>query len=476
MPSDQPAEDHRQDAEDVSLACPEPPRTACHAPLGEMRSPTTGKPAEIREKRPRVSRMESLGPQSRVTHGSPPDVDLKAFRREARRLSTAELRDRYKGEASSHAHMLDRARRREAVVHPAYRKFKPFLLDMGPAPDPTFSIDRRNNNNPMYGPRLCVWRSPKDQARNRSTTNRLTDLDGRTMTLPEWAEKTGTDPATMRKRVEREWPDHEVIHGRGAASAPAVETQPVAPSHWPPTFRKTPTWDRAFGRFEEAFSPIGPATRAVMVAWFAGPHLDRHEAAYDRDHGWDRAPDEVDHAGPILRNLRIAMAWARQGMTREERVFIGYLDSLPGRLRALEGHVEALHPVEVDQEDREELTRLRNLVMVAEVVKRTLPAPPAPRPATIQAERPVVMVARPMPNPNPAAQAREAERLARHEAHRSRLAGLHARGVPRFEDLDTPFPSTFGLFGLDPNDPEVIAARARKAMASSSIEDDDPDD
>jgi hypothetical protein len=443
------------------------PAVRTRARLDIFTAPTGLEPADNREKPPANSRMESYRTQSHLADGH---ADLKAFRREARSLSTAELRRRYPGEASSHAHMLGRARAAKAVIHPSYKKFKPFLLDAGPKPDPTFTFDRTDNSNPMYGPRLCEWRSPKEQARNRSTTIYLTDADGTRKPLAEWAEIVNKEADTLRWRYRQEpkWPEHEVIHGRGAAGDFATGCTVISPN-WPAmsAFRKTARWDRAFGLFNATFAATGPATRPVMVAWFVGPHLRAHEAAYERDHGWDRSPDDVDMESAVLVNLRAAMSWARQRMTRDDRTFIGgYLDMLGLSLRGHQEHVEALHPAEVTRDDREELKHLQQHAMVADRVRAMLPtpaAPPPPPPAAAAAEPVRVRVAVPPAMTqsafNIARQARADTDRARAAAAMAKAAAMDLPRIPDFEDYDTLVPAD--AFGVFPDDPDLSGSKAR---------------
>jgi hypothetical protein len=74
----------------------------------------------------------------------------------------------------------------------------------------------------MYGPGLCEWRDKKHQSRNRNNVHLLTDRDGTTMTLPAWAEVTGQNANTLRKRKARRWPDAWIIHGKPKGAAPVT--------------------------------------------------------------------------------------------------------------------------------------------------------------------------------------------------------------------------------------------------------------
>lgn len=81
--------------------------------------------------------------------------------------------------------------------------FENFLLDMGKRP-PGMSLDRIDNDS-GYCPGNCRWTDRKTQARNRRS-NRVITFNGTSATLAYWADKTGINQTTIRKRIRGGWP------------------------------------------------------------------------------------------------------------------------------------------------------------------------------------------------------------------------------------------------------------------------------
>lgn len=77
--------------------------------------------------------------------------------------------------------------------------FAAFFRDMGERPEIGFTVERVDNNGP-YSKQNCVWATPKQQAQNRRTSHFITH-DGQTLTIAQWADKTGVGYATICGRI-----------------------------------------------------------------------------------------------------------------------------------------------------------------------------------------------------------------------------------------------------------------------------------
>lgn len=159
------------------------------------------------------------------------------------RLQGMVLNRAYPREYRSWDNMKQRARAERCTVAPEFETFPGFLKGMGrPMPPGKHTSDRLDNDVRVYGPGLCDWRTPKEQANNRSTTHKLT-IDGKTAPLTSWAEETGQRPDTLRKRLARGWSHQEVVYGKQAI--------PVKKVMWPGFQDDWIEWERAYSRRPE---------------------------------------------------------------------------------------------------------------------------------------------------------------------------------------------------------------------------------
>jgi hypothetical protein len=89
-----------------------------------------------------------------------------------------------------------------------WAEFENFLADMGERPD-GLTLDRIDNNGD-YTPENCRWATRSQQQRNRSNTCRLT-LNGLTLDIYEWAERTGIKRKTIYSRICSGWSTEKAL-------------------------------------------------------------------------------------------------------------------------------------------------------------------------------------------------------------------------------------------------------------------------
>jgi hypothetical protein len=98
---------------------------------------------------------------------------------------------------------------RGIVVCQRWREsFEAFIEDMG-LPPPGTSIDRIDNDGP-YSPENCRWATAKEQANNKRN-NLFFACSGETLSLAQWAEKTGQSLEGLYQRIYRGWNIQDAI-------------------------------------------------------------------------------------------------------------------------------------------------------------------------------------------------------------------------------------------------------------------------
>jgi hypothetical protein len=86
--------------------------------------------------------------------------------------------------------------------------FDNFYADMG-LPPRGMTLERVNNDE-GYNPGNCKWAPRIDQARNQRS-NRLLTIDGQTLTMTEWGERSGIKPTTIWNRLKLGWPPEDAV-------------------------------------------------------------------------------------------------------------------------------------------------------------------------------------------------------------------------------------------------------------------------
>lgn len=81
--------------------------------------------------------------------------------------------------------------------------YENFLLDMGRAPSPKHSIERKNNNG-NYDPDNCKWATDEEQRSNTSTLRKIT-FNGQTKSISQWADVLNIKYKTLDNRLRVGW-------------------------------------------------------------------------------------------------------------------------------------------------------------------------------------------------------------------------------------------------------------------------------
>jgi hypothetical protein len=95
-------------------------------------------------------------------------------------------------------------------VDPVWQaSYETFLADVGPRPGSGYSLERKLVDG-HYEPGNVIWATRKQQSRNKRS-NRLLTHEGLTLTVAEWAERTGLTHGAIRNRLGMRLPVAEVL-------------------------------------------------------------------------------------------------------------------------------------------------------------------------------------------------------------------------------------------------------------------------
>jgi len=147
----------------------------------------------------------------------------------------------FEGSRHCFENMKQRAKNEYATLDPRFEELANFLYFMGPRPDNTASIHRKDNAK-GYCPENCVWADKKTQSRERTNSISLT-FQGETRPLTEWAEMQNQPPAKFYRRKNKGWTDEEIITGTRDSQQDGY-IPPDAP--WPPIENRWELWEKPF--------------------------------------------------------------------------------------------------------------------------------------------------------------------------------------------------------------------------------------
>lgn len=85
-----------------------------------------------------------------------------------------------------------------------FESFTQFYAELGARPSTKHSLDRYPDLNGHYEAGNVRWATIAQQQRNKRTNRRIT-YNGNTLTLADWAERTGIKSSLLRHRLNAHW-------------------------------------------------------------------------------------------------------------------------------------------------------------------------------------------------------------------------------------------------------------------------------
>ncbi len=168
-------------------------------------------------------------PKKAIQHIHSPFIKDE-FKVDLKNLSAMALRSKYKRESNAHRNMKTRVKKTGGVVSPEFTQFRNFLASVGRILyEGKWTLDRINNKNPDYGPKLVRWADSTTQNNNKSDTILLT-VNGITKPLTVWARNTDQKPNTLRRRRMVGWSDYEIVYAK--KKSPTAASMNYEPRIW----------------------------------------------------------------------------------------------------------------------------------------------------------------------------------------------------------------------------------------------------
>ena len=85
-----------------------------------------------------------------------------------------------------------------------------FLTDMGIKPTPKHSLDRIDNDGD-YCLENCRWATRAEQQNNLRSNKPLITIDGKTLTIAQWAKKMGFSANVIHNRLKAGWSEYKAV-------------------------------------------------------------------------------------------------------------------------------------------------------------------------------------------------------------------------------------------------------------------------